>query len=205
MVDKKALNDKVSDLLVSPPNETNKNRTLQLKERKEYLAALNSMLAPHCQNAFFDIQFGHNPFGIILTTPSDMMHLVYESGILKQVCQSFTDLMSTNVKVCIDNLMEDIFHSQWTMLSSSTNFLCTIFHGGATHLAMLSSHHWPGMAFSFLLMLLTPTGRELCSNCFQENDVNVDGYNWDEAPGMDLEHILPTANTESQARTHTRS
>jgi hypothetical protein len=55
-----------------------------------------------------------------------------------------------------------------TMLSSSTNFLCTNFHGGATDLTMLSSHHWPGMAFSFLLMLLTPTGRELCSNCFQK-------------------------------------
>jgi hypothetical protein len=54
---------------------------------------------------------------------------------------------------------------------------------------MLSSHHWPGMAFSFLLMLLTLTRRELCSNCFQENDVDVDGYNWDAAPDMDLQHV----------------
>ncbi len=60
---------------------------------------------------------------------------------------------------------------------------------------MLFSHHWPGMAFSFLLMLLTPTGSELCSNFFQEND-DVDGYNWDEAPDMDLQHIyqLPILN-----------
>jgi hypothetical protein len=65
---------------------------------------------------------------------------------------------------------------------------------------MLSSHHWPGMAFSFLLMLITPTGRELCSNCFQENDVDVDCYNWDEAPGMDLEHVyqLPILNHEPE-------
>jgi hypothetical protein len=104
--------------------------------------------------------------------------------------------MSTNVKVGIDNLMEDLFWSQQTMLRSSTNFLHTNFCGGATHLSMLSSHHWQGMAFSFLLMLLTPTGRELCSNCFQENDVDVDGYDWDEAPRMDLEHIyqLPIMN-----------
>jgi hypothetical protein len=108
--------------------------------------------------------------------------------------------MSTNVKVSIDNLMEDIFWSQWTMLSSSTNFLCTNFCGGATHLTMLSSHHWPGMAFSFLLMLLTSTGRELCSNCFQENDVYLDGYDWDEALGMDLEHAyqLPILNDEPE-------
>jgi hypothetical protein len=120
------LNDKVTKLLLSPPNATNKNRTLHLKERKEYLAALDGMSAHHCQNAFFDIWFGHNPFGIMLTMPSDMMNL-YESGIIKQVCQSFTNSMSMNVQVSIDNLMEDIFWSQWTMLSSSTNFLCTNF------------------------------------------------------------------------------
>jgi hypothetical protein len=83
MVDQKALNDKVTKLLLSPPpNESNKNRTFHLKERKEYLAALDSMSAHHCQNAFFDMQFGHNPFGIMLAMPSDMMHL-YESSILK--------------------------------------------------------------------------------------------------------------------------
>jgi hypothetical protein len=52
MVDQKALNDKVTELSVSPPNETNKNRKLHLKERKEYLAALDSMLAHHCQMPF---------------------------------------------------------------------------------------------------------------------------------------------------------
>jgi hypothetical protein len=82
MVDQKALNDKVTKLLVCPPNETNKNRTLCLKERKQYLAALDSMLTHHCQNTFFDMQFGHNPFGIMLAMPSYMMHL-YKSGILK--------------------------------------------------------------------------------------------------------------------------
>jgi hypothetical protein len=65
---------------------------------------------------------------------------------------------------------------------------------------MLSSHHWPGMAFSFLLMLLTPTGRDLCSNCFQKDDVYLEGYDWDEAPGMDLEHIykLPILNDDPE-------
>jgi hypothetical protein len=108
MVDQKALNDKVTELLESIHNETNKNRALHLKERKQCLTALDSMSAHHCQNAFFDICFGHNPFGIMLAMPSDMMHL-FKSGILKQVCQSFTNSMSTNVKVGIDHLMEDIF------------------------------------------------------------------------------------------------
>jgi hypothetical protein len=76
MVNQKAMNDKVTELsVISPPNETNKNRMLCLKQRKQYLAALDGMSAHHCQNALFDIWFGHNPFGIMLAMPSDMMHL----------------------------------------------------------------------------------------------------------------------------------
>jgi hypothetical protein len=52
---------------------------------KEYMAALDAMSAHRCDNVFFDIKFGHNPFGITLATPSDMI----ESGIVKRVCQTF--------------------------------------------------------------------------------------------------------------------
>jgi hypothetical protein len=65
---------------------------------KEYIATLDAMLAHHCDNAFFDIKFGHNPFGIMLATPLDMMHL-FKSGIVKRVCQTFVDSMSTDVRV----------------------------------------------------------------------------------------------------------
>ncbi len=58
------------------------------KEMKEYMATLDAMLAHHCDNAFFDMKFGHNPFGIMLTTPLDMMHL-FKSSIVKCVCQMF--------------------------------------------------------------------------------------------------------------------
>jgi hypothetical protein len=53
-----------------------------LFEGLEHLEALDGMSVHHCKNAFFNIQFSHNPFGIMLATPSDMMHL-FESGILK--------------------------------------------------------------------------------------------------------------------------
>jgi hypothetical protein len=52
------------------------------------LWTVRSMASTGIPPYLFDIQFGHNPFGIILTMPSDMMH-VYESGTLKQVCQFF--------------------------------------------------------------------------------------------------------------------
>jgi hypothetical protein len=129
------------------PPESHHQRRAWEKEMKEYMAALAAMLAHCCDNVCFDMKFGHNPFGITLATPSDMMHL-FESGIVKCVCQTFVDSMSIDIRVQVDNLMETLFHSQRTTLSNSQNFLHTNFRGGATRLTMLSSHHWPLLAHS---------------------------------------------------------
>jgi hypothetical protein len=123
------------------PPESHHQRRAWEKEMKEYMAALDAISAHHCDNAFFDMKFGHNPFGITLATPSDMMHL-FKYGIVKCVFQMFVDSMSTDVRVQVDNLMESLFRSQRTTLSNSQNLLCTNVHGGAMHLTMLSSHHW---------------------------------------------------------------
>jgi hypothetical protein len=187
-------NEKVVQLSVPPethpgkPSESCHQRRAQEKEMKEYMAALDAMSAHHCDNAFFDIKLGHNPFGITLATPSDMIHL-FKSGIVKSVCQTFVDSMSTDVRVQVDNLMETLFRLQRTTLSNSQNFLRTNFHGGAMCLTMLSSHHWPGMMFAFLLLLLTPRGAEICCSCFLDEDVEESDYDWDSAPGLDLDNV----------------
>jgi hypothetical protein len=81
MAYQRALNEKVTQLLVSPetsagelPESCHQRRAWE-KEMKEYMAALDAMSTHCCDNAFFYIIFGHNPFGITLATPSDMMHL----------------------------------------------------------------------------------------------------------------------------------
>jgi hypothetical protein len=189
-----AMNEKVMQLSVPPetspgkPPESHHERRAQEKEMKEYMATLDAMLAHHCDNAFFDIKFGHNPFGITLATPSDMMHL-FESGIVKRVCQTFVDSMSTDVRIQVDNLMETLFCSKRTTLSNSQNFLRTKFRCGTTHLTMLSSHHWSGMMFAFLLLLLTPRGAEICSSCFLDKDAKEPNYDWESAPGFDLVNV----------------
>jgi hypothetical protein len=104
MAYQRSLNEKVTQLSVPPeshpdePTELPHQRRAWEKEMKEYMATLDAMLAHHYDNAFFDIKFGHNPFGITLTTPLHMMHL-FESGIVKHVCQTFVDSMSTDVRV----------------------------------------------------------------------------------------------------------
>jgi hypothetical protein len=194
MAYQRALNEKVMQLSVPPETgadklpESHHQRRAWEKEMKEYMAALDAMLAHHCDNTFFDIKFSHNPFGISLATPSDMMHL-FESGIVKCVYQTFVDSMSTDVRVRVDNLMETLFRLQRMTLSNSQNFLHTNFRGGATHLMMLISHHWPGMMFAFLLLLLTPMGAEICCSCFLDEDVKEPNYDWDSAPGFDLDNV----------------
>ena len=104
MAYQRALNEKVTQLSLPPETcqgdhpELHHQRRAREKEMKEYMAALDAMSAHHCDNAFFDIKFGHNPFGITLATPSDMMHL-FKLGIVKHVCQMFVDSMSTDVRV----------------------------------------------------------------------------------------------------------
>jgi hypothetical protein len=45
------------------------------------------------------------------------------------------------------------------------------------------------MMFTFLLLLLTPRGAEICPSCFLEKDVKESDYNWDSAPGLDLDNV----------------
>jgi hypothetical protein len=85
--------------------------------------------------------------------------------------------------------METLFHLQRATLSNSQNFLCTNFCGGTMHLMMLSSHHWPGMMFAFLLLLLTPRGAEICCSCFLDKDIEEPNYDWDSAPAFDLDNV----------------
>jgi hypothetical protein len=67
------------------------------------------------------------------------------------------------------------------------DFLCYNFkQGGATSQTMLNSHHWPGVAFTFLIMLLNEEGIKACDRCFSNEDVEEPNYTWDEAPPVDM-------------------
>jgi hypothetical protein len=94
MAYQRALNEKVTQLSVPPeshpdkPAESPHQRRAREKEMKEYMGTLDAMSAHHCDNAFFDIKFGHNPFGITLATPSDMMHLFQSNKLEKYKQQS---------------------------------------------------------------------------------------------------------------------
>lgn len=66
------------------------------KEKQQYQEALFETSTHYCDNAFFQVDFGLNPLGVTLGTPSDQMHL-FKSGSMKQVIKSLMGSMFTNV------------------------------------------------------------------------------------------------------------
>jgi hypothetical protein len=38
-------------------------------------------------------------------------------------------------------------------------------------------------------MLLTQSRKQICSSCFQEDDVKAKDYDWDSAPGLDQQNV----------------
>jgi hypothetical protein len=104
-----------------------------------------------------------------------MMH-ANESGILKMLLNIFVSSMPLLLHVDVNKLVEKLFIGD--RQSARSLFSCMNFSGGACSLMMLSSHHWPGMAMAFLMVLLTPEGRVTCQKCFQEDnspDPDYDG------------------------------
>lgn len=87
----------------------------------------------------------------------------------------------------MDELLEKLFLP--IQSTCKKDFLHFNFKGGATRLTMLNSHHWPSMAFTFLVALLTEERMQACAKCFSEEDMEVLDYPWDDTPPMDLAHI----------------
>jgi hypothetical protein len=95
--------------------------------------------------------------------------------------------MSNSVQGQVDDLIEELFLTHCS--SCSSEFLRMKFRNGATNLTMLSSHHWPGMAFTFLLVILSDKGKEITKDCFQEEDAPEPDFDWTAAPGMDYNNV----------------
>jgi hypothetical protein len=155
-------------------------------EIKKHRDALKATSTHFCDNALFRVDFGYNPLGVTLATPTDMMHL-FESGTIPRVLRSLVQSMSNSVQGQVDDLIEELFLTHHS--SCSSEFLRMKFRNGATNLTMLSSHHWPGMAFAFLLVILSDKGKEITKDCFQKEDAPEPDFDWTTAPGMDYNNV----------------
>jgi hypothetical protein len=56
------------------------------------------------------------------------------------------------------------------------------------------------MTFTFLVVLLSPKGRQICQDCFQDDDVPENDHDWESAPGVDLSNTYVPPILIDQAR-----
>ena len=152
-------------------------------ERSKLREALASMSTHLGENPLLRLEYGANPYGLTLATPHDCMHM-NESGLFKDFIKVFVGSMTLSVRVKVDAIVERLFVGNRQTIKES--FSRTNFKGGATSLTLLSSHHWPGMALSFLMMLLSEEGKDACKKCFAEEDAPEPPYDWDDAPSVNL-------------------
>ena len=135
------------------------------EERQKYLDELQNLSMHVVDNAFFGLDYGANKHGILLGTPSDMMHL-YELGILCYVLALFVNSMTASVRMKVDLAVEELFKS-WRS-SKKKDFLRMNFVRGCTSISLLTAAEWPGLAFCYLIVLLTENGKKITTECFVE-------------------------------------
>lgn len=148
--------------LVATANDESSS-TAQNKTARSQLLRLSTH---NVDNAFFDVEFGCNPFGILAATPPDLMHM-FELGILSYLLQIFVGTMTPTVKEELDAYMDRLFQN--IRSSERANHYRYDFTRGATSLTLLNAHHWPGLTMVYLITLLTEEGKKICKSSFTEN------------------------------------
>jgi hypothetical protein len=140
-------------------------------ERQRYIKALHKLSTHLCDNAFFDVFFGANRFGICLGTPCDMMHL-FELGILGYCVDIFVASMTPTTRVGMDSLLDKHFKKLRSSEKKEQHRMN--FSRGGTSLSLLRASEWPGLVQAILVVLLTAEGRALCENSFSKQDIDVE-------------------------------
>lgn len=140
-------------------------------KHKSYLQLLLSTLGAHpAQSAFADVGFGANPFGILMATCVDVMH-VLELGWFPYVLEVFGNSMTNKVRSDLDKLIDRLFNMRSTAkkLYPRVNFT-----RGSTSLSLLTAKEWPGLALAFLIALRDPAGERITTSCFMKDDLEWD-------------------------------
>ena len=135
------------------------------KVNKETRSILKRISIHEAHNAFSVCDFGANEHGIVLACSPDVMHML-ELGMINYVSEVFVRSMTTNVRVIMDDLVDNTF----TIRSSIRNqHLRMNFARGATAISLLTAKEWPGLILSYLIVL--KSSPDSFRKCFSPNDM----------------------------------
>ena len=123
------------------------NEATPKPEREKALTQLFNLSTHNVYSAFFDIDFGANPYGIISAATPDLMHM-FELGILKYILRIFIDSMPPALRAKVDKLMDKLFVG--TRSTEKKDSLWYDFTRGATSLTLLNATTGPVSQWSSL-------------------------------------------------------
>lgn len=146
------------------------NETLDSETRKVAGLKLNHVSTHVCHNAFKDVDFGENPWGVLFACTTDMMHM-FELGLLVYILVIFVNSMTNAVKADMDRIIDSMFQ---TRSSFKSRHLRWNFTRGSTSVSLLTAKEWPGLAMAYLCVLLTEEGRRRFTSCFKEDDTEIE-------------------------------
>ena len=149
-------------------SEDKKSKRKLKRQRQHLLETLKCYSRHHHDNPFSSLDYGSTAAGINGATPIDCMHL-FDLGIVTYVCQCFVNKsMTDTVRYNVDKFIENMFAGVHHFGDGRDLRIC--FTRGCTSLTLLTANEWPGLLLSFLLMLLTEEGNEICASCFSSSN-----------------------------------
>jgi hypothetical protein len=153
-------------------NKTINDSSKSDRYKKQAKIILRKYATYEHKSAFQRVLFGCNILGLNGALSNDFMHM-FELGVLGYMLVCFTTTMTDTVRAEIDLFQEYLFKAYRS--TDKKNQHRTNFTRGSTRLTLLRAHEWPGVALSYLIMLLTDKGRKICKSCFLNKVSEVQG------------------------------
>lgn len=152
-----------------PNSEKEKKREARLIKRE-----LDSISQNPIDNAFSDVWFGSNTYGITAATPTDCMH-AFLHGIVEYCAKIYFAGLTDGEKGEIDQLVIQIVANRRS--SERNKFPRTSFVKGITNLTLVTADEWPGILLSLAIVAMSDRGNAILMKAvkrrfpdFQEND-----------------------------------
>lgn len=142
------------------------------RTKKQSILLLKKYATYQHKSAFRRAVFGSQILGLNGALANDFMHM-FELGVFGYKLHCFVGSMTDTVRTEVDEYIEFLFKGY--ISSDKKNQHRTNFSHGCTQLTLMRAHEWPGVGLSYLMMLLTKKGQQICKSCFLADKGDVVG------------------------------
>jgi len=114
-------------------------------------------------NAFEEIWFGNNSYGILGALPTDLMH-AFLHKIIPYVVKTIVAPLTPTEKTSLDHLVDSVLVP--IRQGEQSKYPCANFSCGISNLKLLTATEWAGVVFALSLVVHTAQGFQLFKKLF---------------------------------------